>query len=273
MKIAIDLGGTNIKAALVHDGRCMQRISEPCKADAPMPEVLTQMEAMIRRLMNRWVRGIGVGVPSVVDPDQGIVYDVMNIPSWKEVPLKRHLQDIFRLPVAIDNDCNCFVLGESSYGAACGDRNVVGMTLGTGVGAGLIIRGRLYGGFCNGAGEIGCLPYLDSDYEHYCSSQFFKDRYATTAADLASRAESGDEEALRIWHEFGGHLGNLVCAAMFAYSPDTVVIGGGISAAWGWFADAMMERVRAFPYRRIAEEVKVVEALLPDAGLIGASLL
>lgn len=273
MKISIDLGSTNIKAAVVDGGECLRRLSEPCKADGPESEVMGQIENLIKGLMSPEIEGIGIGVPSVVDPERGVVYDVMNIPSWKEVHLKRHLEEIFHLPVAIDNDCNCFVLGETRYGAARGSRNVVGMTLGTGVGAGLVIDGRLYGGLCNGAGEIGCLPYLDSDYEHYCSSQFFSRRYSTTAAELAERADAGDAEAKRIWNEFGTHLGKLVCAAMYAYSPEIVVIGGGIAAAWEHFQKAMMEKARAFPYRRIAEEVKITKAMLPNAGLIGASLL
>lgn len=273
MKISIDLGGTNIKAAAVDGGECLRRLSEPCKADGPESEVLGQVENLIKELMRPEIEGIGIGVPSVVDPERGVVYDVMNIPSWKEVHLKRHLEDIFHLPVAIDNDCNCFVLGETRYGAARGSRNVVGMTLGTGVGAGLVIDSRLYGGLCNGAGEIGCLPYLDSDYEHYCSSQFFSRRYSTTAAELAERADAGGAEAKRIWNEFGGHLGNLLCAVMYAYSPQVIVIGGGIAAAWEHFKHPMMEKALAFPYRKIAEEVKITKAMLPDAGLIGASLL
>lgn len=273
MTITIDLGGTNIKAALVDDGKCLERYSEPCKAQSDQRTVLDQIVNLINRLYSGNVSHIGIGVPSVVDSEKGIVFDVQNIPSWKEVHLKEYIENIFHIAVSVDNDCNCFVLGEAHYGAAQGARDVVGMTLGTGVGAGLVFNGNLYGGLCNGAGEVGCLPYLDSDYEHYCSSRFFKDMLNTTAAELARRAGDGDIDALQIWNEFGSHLGNLCSAAMYAYSPQTIVIGGGIAAAWSYFEAAMMQKVKSFPYRKIAQEVKIVKAQLPDAGLIGASLL
>lgn len=121
------------------------------------------------------VAGIGVGVPSVVDSEEGIVYNVANIPSWAEVPLKRLLQERFSVPVYINNDSNCFALGVKLFGEGRKYRNLVGMTIGTGVGTGIIINGELYSGQNTGAGEIGSLPYLSHDFEHYCSSGFLSD--------------------------------------------------------------------------------------------------
>lgn len=273
MKIALDLGGTNIRAARVDNGICLDKCSVPCKADQPEDVVIRQLVELISPLLSPDVDGIGIGVPSVVDPDNGIVYNAVNIPSWKEVHLKEKLESHFKIPVKVNNDCNCFALGESHYGAAKGMSNVVGITLGTGVGAGLILDGHLYSGEMCGAGEIGSLPYRDSDYEHYTSSLWFRDAYGTTAAHLAQRVEAGDSQALEIWTEFGRNLGQLCNAILFAYAPRAIVIGGGISAAFPLFIDGLRHTLSQFPYSAIAGRCHILKAALPDANLLGASLL
>ncbi len=273
MKIALDLGGTNIRAAIVENGKCRDKVSVPCPATEPEDVVIDRIASIIEPLMNPSVEGIGVGVPSVVDPDRGIVYNAANIPSWKEVHLKEKLEKRFGVPVKVNNDCNCFALGESHYGAAKGLKDVVGVTLGTGVGSGLILDGKLYSGVLCGAGEVGSLPYLDSDYEHYCSSLWLKGKHNTTGAELALRAENGDSEAIALWKEFGHHLGELSKAIMFAYAPQAIVIGGGIAAAMPLFIDGWKESVASFPYAGISENCKLLKASLPEANLLGAALL
>ena len=273
MKIAIDLGGTNIRAAHVAQGICSNKKTMPCPADKPEEVVVNSICGLIDELMNSEIDGIGVGVPSVVDPEEGIVYNAANIASWKEVHLKERLENQFGVPVKVNNDCNCFALGESRYGAAQGLKNVVGITLGTGVGAGLILNGNLYSGVGCGAGEVGSLPYLDSDYEHYCSSLWFRDKFNTTAAELADKATCGDKEALKIWHEFGNNLGELSKAILFAYAPEAIVVGGGIAAAMPLFTEGWKETMATFPYQRIASNCRLLKAIQPDANLLGASLL
>lgn len=274
MKIALDLGGTNVRAALVDGSECVRRVSAPCPATGTEAEVTDCITELISQIITPEVTAIGAGVPSVVDTARGIVYNVANIPSWREVHLGSLLTERFGVPAAVDNDVNCFVLGESLYGAAAGKRNVVGITLGTGIGAGLILNGQLYGGVLSGAGEIGSLPYLTSDYEHFCSSMFFRDIYGTTAGDMARRADEGDPEALQAWDVFGQHLGSFICAVLYAYAPECIVIGGGISESFGRFAPAMMRRVAdSFPYPMIAGRCTVVQSCLRDANLIGAAAL
>lgn len=218
MKLAIDLGGTNIRIAQVEDGRCLNKVSVPCLAQADSSTVLGQLFQLIERVMNGRIDGIGIGVPSVVDPGKGIVYNVANISSWKEVHLKTILEDRFKVQVAINNDSNCFTLGEKKFGAGQAYANMVGVTIGTGIGAGVIVNHHLYGGEYVGAGEIGALPYLDSDYEHYCSSFFFK-RYGTTGEIEAKKAKEGVKESLELWRQFGIHMGNLLKVILFTYSP------------------------------------------------------
>ncbi len=272
MKITLDLGGTNIRAARVENGKCNQIVSVECPADKPEDEVIDRLAQLIGQLITPETDGIGIGVPSVVDPEEGIVYNVVNIPSWKEVHLKEKLEDRFKVDVKVNNDCNCFVLGEQRFGAAKGCENVVGITLGTGVGAGVIIGGRLYSGVLCGAGEIGSLPYLDADYETYCSSQWFK-RHSTTGLHMAREAEKGNPEAIKLWSDFGYHLGQLIKVILWAYAPQAIVIGGGLSASYALFEPAMTEALSSFPYPPIARNCRIMPAILPNAGLLGASLL
>ena len=173
MRIGVDLGGTNVRAGLVKDGRIVRLLSEPCKADRPEGEVVDQIASLIGKLITPDVARIGIGVPSVVDAARGIVYNVVGIPSWREVYLKDLLEKRFGVPVYVNNDCNCFALGVSRFGEASAYSDVVCVALGTGVGAGIVIGGELYCGHDTGAGEIGSIPYLDRDYEYYCSSRFF----------------------------------------------------------------------------------------------------
>ena len=129
-----------------------------------------------------------------------------NIPSWQEVHLKEILENDFSVPVAVNNDANCFALGAWRYGEGKGTQNMVGLTIGTGIGAGIIIDGKLYNGVNTGAGEIGSLPYLDADYEFYCSSRFFSKLHGDTGANFAKLALAGDKEALAVWQEFGSRI-------------------------------------------------------------------
>lgn len=273
MKIALDLGGTNIRAAIVENGVCRDKVSVPCPATEAEDVVIDRIASLIEPLMSPGVDGIGVGVPSVVDPERGIVYNAANIPSWKEVHLKEKLEKRFGVPVKVNNDCNCFALGESTYGAAKGMKDVVCITLGTGVGAGLILDGKLYSGVLCGAGEVGSLPYLDSDYEHYCSTLWLKGKHNTNGAELAKRANEGDKEAIDLWNEFGRHLGELSKAIMFAYAPQAIVVGGGIAPAMPLFIECWRETVSTFPYAGIWENCRLLQAELPDANLLGAALL
>ena len=157
MRLSIDLGGTNVRIAQVDNGVCIQKLSEPCLATEEADVVVNQLIQLIEKMMTPEVDGIGIGVPSIVDTQRGIVYNVANIPSWKEVHLKEILEKRFNVAVAVNNDCNCFALGISLYGEGGSFRNLVAITLGTGVGAGVMVERQLYSGRFAGAGELGDL--------------------------------------------------------------------------------------------------------------------
>lgn len=273
MKIGVDLGGTNMRVGLVENGALIRKEIVSCPSKATYEEVLGRLESLIDKVMCQDVEGIGVGVPSVVDAEEGVVYNVANIPSWTEVPLKQLLQRRFAVPVCINNDSNCFALGVKLFGEGRGHRNLVGITIGTGVGAGIIINGKLYCGRNTGAGEVGSLPYLSYDFEHYCSSGFFLRYHHLTGKQAAEKAAAGEAKALEVWNEFGSHLGELMKAVLFAYDPEAIVLGGGIASAFTFYEQAMRRTLQAFPYEETVKRVRILVSTTEDVALLGASAL
>ena len=273
MTIGVDLGGSNIRCGLIETGNAVTKLTEPCRSDQPENEVLEQIKGLIRQLINPSVKGIGIGVPSVVDVQKGIVYNVANIPSWKEVHLKDILEAEFGISVCVNNDANCFALGEHRCGAGKPFQNILGVTLGTGVGAGLIINNELYCGTNTGAGEIGCLPYLEHTLEFYCGSAFFTEYHHTTGKAAAMLAESGDANALKIWEEFGKHMGVLVKIILYAYDPDAIIFGGSIANAYSYFEKATRKEMEIFDYPETLKKIQILISNREDISLLGAAAL
>ncbi|HRQ49741.1 MAG TPA: ROK family protein, partial [Agriterribacter sp.] len=172
--IGIDLGATNIRVGLVTGEGISGMQARAIRNKGTVQEVLQDIYDITDVLINESVAGIGIGVPSMVDVEQGIVYDVQYIPSWKEVPLKKIMEERYGIPVFVNNDANCFALGEFYFGKGVGADHMIGLTIGTGIGAGIIINRRLYAGPNCGAGEFGMVDYLDHCYEYYGSGQFFQ---------------------------------------------------------------------------------------------------
>lgn len=208
--LGIDFGGTQIRAGLVTGDRLMKTALELTPSTASEPEVLKALFSVIDQFKEHQVDRIGIGVPSVVDVKAGIVYDVQNIPSLKEVPLKAHLESKYGVPVLVNNDANCFVLGEKYFGKGKAYENIVGLTLGTGLGGGVIIHDRLYMGANCGAGEFGMVAYLKHNYEYYASGQSFENLYRTTGTTVYEKARSGDPVAQDRFTQFGYYLAEAI---------------------------------------------------------------
>ena len=271
--LGVDVGGTNARAALVRDQRLGEVSSVRIHPQGSAEEVLDQLCGLIDRTKPGDVDGVGIGVPSVVDIVKGIVYDVQNIPSWREVPLKAILEDRYAVPVLVNNDANCFALGEKHFGKGIGCRSLIGLILGTGFAGGIIIDGRLYPGRNCGAGEFGLIPYLESIYEHYCSGQFFTRHAGQTGAELFRRATEGDREAMKVFAEFGHHLGQAVKTILYAYDPETIVLGGSVRKAFRFFEDAMWESIRSFAFSNSIKSLTIAVSELEHVAILGAAAL
>jgi glucokinase len=273
MIIGVDLGGTNIRAGLINNGKLLEERHYTLTDKDSLDKTISQLTAAIAPLINAQVKGIGIGVPSVVDTEKGIVYNVVNIPSWKKVELKTILEETFHIPAFVNNDVNCFVLGEHLYGVARDYANIVGLTLGTGLGAGIIIHNKLYNGRNCGAGEIGMLPYLDHTYEFYTSSEFFITKHGTTAEIAHNDALLKSATALDQWKEFGFHMGNLLKAVVYTYDPEMIVLGGSIAKAYSFFEETMMDEFSACYYKESVRNIKIICSVSDNISLLGAASL
>jgi glucokinase len=271
--IGVDLGGTNVRAGRIVGGKMAARSARAISAHGPQDLVLQEIRETIDAVIDGQVSAIGIGVPSLVDLAKGIVYTVENIPSWKEVPLKKILEQSFGLPVHVNNDANCFALGEFHFGAGRGCRHLVGMVLGTGLGAGIIIEGKLYCGHNCGAGEIGKIGFKEHTIEYYCSGQFFRHRYGMDGAMLSEKARHGDAQALEIFADFGDNLGQAVMIALYAYDPEMIVLGGSVSQAWPFFEKTLQRRLVAFTYPHALARVAIQPARTPEISILGAAAL
>src|ERR1041385_9131133 len=168
--IGVDLGGTNVRAGLVQNGKIL-RLESHAHTSTGEKEIIGEICRTIEKVLQPGVRGIAIGVPSLVK--DGVVYSPNNIPSWKVVPLQKILEKYFRLPVFVNNDAKCFALGELHYGRGRGKKNLIGLIIGTGLGAGIVISGKLFSGTNCGAGEIARIAYKEKYLEHYCSGRYF----------------------------------------------------------------------------------------------------
>jgi glucokinase len=223
--IGVDLGGTKITAVLIEDERIINQFTCATPFDQEKMVVVDTISMAISEVFDPEVLGIGIGVPGFVDLKNNTVIDVLNIPSWDEVPLMQLLEDRFRKAVFVNNDANCFALGEKYFGKGKAYQNFVGITIGTGLGAGIIINNHLYSGKYCGAGEFGTMLYKDKIIEAYASGQFLKDQ-DISGTDMYLKALEGDVKALELFTELGEHIGRAIANILFALAPEAIILGG-----------------------------------------------
>jgi glucokinase len=271
--IGIDLGATNIRGAVVSDEQVSEIISRRIQTKGTKEQVLGDVYSLIDALIAPEVKAIGIGVPSVVDVKRGIIYDVIHIPSWKEVHLKELLENRYHIPVFVNNDANCFALGEHYFGKGKGVADMIGLTIGTGLGAGVIINHHLYAGKNCGAGEFGMVDYLENNYEYYCSGSFFKNVYGLNGEDVFKNAKNGDAQALKLYSELGMHLGNAIKLIMYTYDTGLIILGGSVQLAYEFFEQAMWESIKTFGFPKSIEGLEIKTSALENSGILGAAAL
>lgn len=268
--IGVDLGGTNMRAGRIENGVLIDVSSKSVPKTDDANIVLELLIDTISSVLTDNVVAIGVGIPGILDKKTGVVFDMANIPSWKEIELQKKLNTHFNLPIFLDNDANCFARGENIFGKAQGVENVVGLTLGTGMGAGVIINGKLHSGLMCGAGELGELPYLNANYEMYCSGQFFRDIKKTTGEEAYNKAEKGDLNAIEIFETYASHLAKALEMVILTYAPDKIVMGGSVSKSKKHFERLTLQYLAKNNFRNIP----VIEySELENSAIFGAASL
>jgi glucokinase len=271
--IGIDLGGTNLRGGLVNGMQLQKLHSRKINAIGSLEEILEQLFSFTDELLNNSVASIGIGVPGPVDVKHGIVNDVVNIPSWKEVPLQKMMEDRYHLPVMINNDANCFALGEFYFGKGKSCNSMVGLTIGTGLGSGLIVNKKLYSGKNGGAGEFGTADYLDKCYEYYASGQYFTNVYKTDGEIVFIKAKEGDLQAIKMYEEMGTHLGNAIKMILYALDVELIVLGGSVRHAYPYFSKTMWQQIKKFTFQKSVDSLQIEISELENAGVLGAAAL
>jgi glucokinase len=290
--IGVDLGGTKIAAALVDRSGKVDSLRESPTPTGSEDEVVGAIGDAVEALVDASVAAIGVGVPSTVDQSTGTAISSVNIPLT-DVPLRALIGERFGLPTGLDNDANAAAIGEWNAGSGHGVRNMIMLTLGTGVGGGLILDGRPYRGSVGAAAELGhmVIEYDGRPCQGTCTGRGHLEAYATGLAATADaqaafgpdadtrllleRAREGDAKALEILDAIGRRLGSALGSLVNIFNPEVIVIGGGWGEAAGELlltpAREVMLREALPPGRDL---VRVVQAKLgSEAGVVGAGFV
>jgi len=299
--IGIDFGGTSVKPGVVADGRVVTRV-EPLRTqnfqghDALLAAIRVAVEELRRQ--HPEVAAVGAGLPGMVDSIRGRVWQLSNVAGWEDVPLQALLEEWTSLPAAIENDAKAMAYAEWRYGAARDGVNVVCVTLGTGVGGGLILEGKLYRGSWLGAGEIGQMTIdprgVPGRYgnlgalEKYVGNRQIAERAQTLYGEagltktreecsplaLEVAARNGDTIAHKVWSEVGFAIGIALCDVIWLLNPDRIVIGGGVAHAGEYLFGPIREVIEARTMKIFHEGLTIVSAKLGnDAGMIGSGAL
>ena len=297
--IGIDLGGTYTKLALVSSsGKILRRArlstQDHASRDSLLGAIASEIGVLMKkaRLTRRQVKGVGIGVPGLVDFSRGVVYDLTNVRGWKNTPVKRLLENKLKIPVLADNDVNVMALGECKFGAGKGARNAVCITLGTGVGGGIIIDGGIYRGSTFSAGEVGHMPLKEEGLSCNCGGYGCLERYVgnrhiseefrsikggdslLSPESISIAARKGDKASIELWDRVGKRIGTTLAGIVNLLNPEKIIIGGGVAGAgeliFGPIRKTVKRRAMPVPGRA----VRILKAKLGnDAGVIGAAAL
>ncbi len=312
-RIGIDVGGTNVKIALVDkSGKIIYSNSVPTYAKMGYEYTVNNIKQAIKDLMKETnttakdIDGIGFDFPGQVDYKTGVVKLAPNIPGWVNVPIAQMIEEEFHIPTRIDNDVRCAALGEMKFGAGQGCENFVCITVGTGIGSGLVVNGQLVRGASNAAGEIGhiklqmkdglicgcgdtgCLEAYASgpsivamaqDYIKGGKSTKFREMAAAEGGEItpymvAKAAEAGDPVAKRIFAIVGEYIGIGLTSVINLLNPEKVIIGGGVAEAGDLLLNPIRKTIKERAMVVAGSAVEIVPAQLGNsAGVIGASML
>jgi glucokinase len=312
--VGVDLGGTNIVVgAMPEDGsRQLALRTEPTRSDQGADAVVDRIARNIDTVVAETIAdtsakrsdflGVGIGAPGPLDRERGIVITTPNL-GWTNFPLREVISQRVDLPATLDNDANCATLGEWWIGAARGGVNVVGMTIGTGIGGGLILGGKLYHGSSDVAGEIGHTTIDVTGRRCKCGNYGCLEAYASgpsiaerarealvggtddtllhrmvkgrldelTAAIVYDAAKRGDDTALEVVRETARLLGAGVANLLNVYNPDVVVVAGGVTNAGDALFEPLRREVRKRAFKPAVDACRIVPGSLQgSAGMVGA---
>jgi glucokinase len=284
--IGVDLGGTAIKLGrFLPDGTCIESISL-VTPNPPIPELVVKAIASAINQLNGDSNSIaiGFGVPGPTDTARRIAKKSINLEGWDDVPVADWLEAQTQLPTILENDANCAGIGEMWLGVGKKFRDIILLTLGTGVGGAIFLDGQLYTGRCGAAGELGlitldlngvpCRSGNRGSVEQHLSIGAIRHHTGLEPAELGKLASLGDTKALEFWSNYGKTLGAGLAGLIYVLTPEAIIIGGGVSASSEFFLPAAQREIQ----QRVLETSRPNLQLLPArlgnaAGMLGAAKL
>ena len=295
--IGVDLGGTNLRAAAVSEtGKVMERVSVPANYNAGPLQVVSEIVAAIGKVRDRIpsgnLRGVGIGVPGFIDIEKGLVVGSSNLPGFNDFPARDEIQKVLGIPIILENDANAAALGEKWIGAGQNVKDLILLTLGTGIGGGVITDGRILHGSHGMAGEFGHMTVFPDGNPCGCGNNGCLEKHASataiaalgrmmhfgqeinTAEDVFRLAQAGKERARWVFESVGRALGIALASLINAFNFPLYLLSGGPLPAWDFFAPAMFAEVRKRSFTFDRTSTRIEKALLgADAGLLGAAYL
>jgi glucokinase len=289
--IGVDVGGTKIAAGVVdEEGRIEKRLEQPTEIGS-QAELLAELDRVVEELLTDEVAALGFGIPSTIDQPSGRVVSSVHIPL-ADLAFRDRMSERFSLPVGMDNDGNAATIAEWRAGAGRGARHLVMLTLGTGIGGGLILDGKPYRGSVGAGAELGhiVLQYGGDPCGGACEGHGHFELYGSgraadraaakilgtdsQARDLVAAARDGSEAALEAVHEIGRRLGAGIGSLVNIFNPELVVLGGGFASALDLLLEPAREVVAQEALRPGRDLVRIVAAELGgEAGLVGAGFV
>ena len=294
--IGVDLGGTNLRAAAIDStGRMLGKVAGQTQLSAGPDAVVRDMVAAIVELRAGFgedrLAGVGIGSPGIIVMETGMIMETPNLPGFEGFPLRDRVNRALGAPVILENDANAAALGEKWVGAGKDVDDLILLTLGTGIGGGIIHRGEIMHGAVGMAGELGHIRVVPNGNPCACGNCGCLEKHASatavatmarlmglgsdlTAEDVCRLAEAGNPRAREVWRVAGQALGAALVSLINIFNPPLVLLSGGMLGAWDFFAPAMLDEVRQYCYVWRNSPARIEKALLGnEAGLYGAARL
>ena len=284
--LGIDIGGTKISACLVDGNGTLIGVPQtiPTHAHEEGEKIIGRLTLLVQELIRqadaKSLVGIGIGCTGPLDIDRGIILECNNLPTLHHYPLKQQMEKTCKLPVRMNNDANALILGEALWGAGKEAHRILGITLGTGIGAALVTDKQIVRGANGCAGEIWTSPYLDGIIEDYVSGIALSRLYLELSgekkngAEIAALARQGDEHALHTWGTFTEALAYALAWSVNLTDPDVIVVGGSVIQSADLFWLPLEELLKRHVCPEVASHICLHRAALgTHAGVIGAAAL
>ncbi|MEM7594785.1 MAG: ROK family protein [Cyanobacteria bacterium P01_A01_bin.83] len=284
--VGVDLGGTAIKLGIfLPDGTCLKAITIPTpQPTEPKPVVKAIAQGVKQLNLDHTCGAIGIGLPGPTDTLRRIAKKSINLIGWDDVPVADWLEAETGLPTVLENDANCAAMGEAWLGAAKAYKNFILLTLGTGVGGGIFLDGKLFTGHDGAAGELGLITLHPDGYpcrsgnqgslEQYACINSVRRRTAKEPAEMGKLAQAGDPTALQFWRDYGKTLGAGLTSLVYVLTPEAIIIGGGISASSQFFLPSTLAEIKRRVVSPSRHGLQLLTAKLGNkAGMLGAAKL